>query len=649
MNDVKELTPSKPTQTISLSALKEDQTLNTVSINTVGESSVESSEKVTPQIKINTNIKKSRRTIGANEDVATVDPNDYIPKAEPKRGITLQEDAITKLDAAVARKREEFHEFVRRATEADEANREKIESGLETVQGEFEYLPSGVGEEESKETFDPQFVKKAENVSVETVAANDDDEIERDLEAELASDTDYERPTYLDFKPVNTDPAPIMEAVADDPVIEEKAEPIVVENIPVEEKKPAVNDDVFTGNYYTEGKSVKTSSVDVEAATTATTSNDFQIDEADLDDLAEGDNEEEISAEKAEEIRLVATKKLKDEILEKIVKRSKSMNTTSFTISNKVVSIKDAIKFQNLGADKARTAYWPMMHAGRPFVASSLKGAEIALLSDRDRNSPSGITPNHIRILYEHDANPYKPVTIEAWAKTIPYDDIDNLYVALFLASTKDANYVPMVCPKTSCQNMYLSDNINIDQMVKFDNDQIKERFEQIKNSQVTPDNSGTYESVVSVINDKFAIGFKIPSLYTIFYEYAALNENFANKYRSIVNIMQYIDYIYMINPETQEFTPIGWQPYPGDVGKTFKSKIATYAKILKEFDDTDFNILTALIASMVTKDSSMNTLRYEYPAAKCPVCGADIPARPVAAIDLVFTRQQLVELTIIP
>ena len=104
-----------------------------------------------------------------------------------------------------------------------------------------------------------------------------------------------------------------------------------------------------------------------------------------------------------------------------------------------------------------------------------------------------------------------------------------------------------------------------------------------------------------------------------------------------------------MINEDTQQLNPIGWKVYPGDHTKTFKSKIATYAKILKELDATDFSILLALINSMITKARETKDINYEIPASKCPKCGAEIPARPIDARGLVFMRQRLVELATSP
>ena len=157
------------------------------------------------------------------------------------------------------------------------------------------------------------------------------------------------------------------------------------------------------------------------------------------------------------------------------------------------------------------------------------------------------------------------------------------------------------------------------------------------------------YDSVVNVINDDFAIGLKIPSIFTMVYELNSVDRPFLEKYNTIISIIQYIDYIYKINHDTMNFEPIGWKAYVGNYGKTFKSKIATYAKILKDFDSKEFSVLIALINSMLTKATETRMVEYEIPAGKCVKCGAEIPAMPLAPRQLLFMQQRLVELATTP
>ena len=306
---------------------------------------------------------------------------------------------------------------------------------------------------------------------------------------------------------------------------------------------------------------------------------------------------------------------------------------------------------RNVKPEAARTASWPMMFAGRPFVASSLKGPEIAMMAEMEESNNTGfaITREQARIIYEHDASPYRPSTLESWCKTIPLADLDNLFAALYLASMKNANYLPMVCQKNSCRHAYLSDDIPIESMIKIDKDETKKRFDEIRNMELTADSACSYESVITVINDNFAIGIKMPSVFNALYEYNTLNSEFITKYASIIAVLQYVDYVYYIDPETQQFQPIGWKTYHGDYTKTYKSKIATYAKIFKEFSPTDFTLMTSIIDSMVVREAESKVVILEVPDAKCPKCGADIPAHVMSARQMLFTQQRLVTLATMP
>ena len=252
--------------------------------------------------------------------------------------------------------------------------------------------------------------------------------------------------------------------------------------------------------------------------------------------------------------------------------------------------------------------------------------------------------------MYEHDANPYKPSTVVGWSKTIPYDDIEAIYAAMYIASLKGAYYMPRVCTDPKCQYSYLKDAPALESMVKFPNDKVKEKFEQIKKIAPTKENTQSYESTITVINDRFAVGLKVPSIFTVLYENSGLDNNFIEKYSNMITLMRYIDYLYIIDSENNDIRRIEWKTYPGEYTKSFKSKIATYSKIFKEFDEADFSIVLALIRSMTSGDIALeNAYSYEIPEEKCPKCGHIIEPEQTSAKEMVFTRQRLVELATLP
>lgn len=669
-------------QQISLSAVtNNDKSSNPVSINVTdgvsGIANAEPSNVNKPVVRINPNkVRNHHRSVGSDHQIQQADPSELIPKMEPVKSVTPKDIAMAQLDETVARKRNEFKNFIANAIEDDKLNRERVESGLESVGEEVQYMPN--------ELFTPMTKDQAVVVDTNSSIDNYNESSSYNEEDEFFDDEDdveySESATTITYAPDNVTISNAFEDNNDysvsDHTYQEEDETTYSENDYTEEEfsyddsevtteleeVPADTNPVKDVNESKENDSddfdISEDSIElkkpvlVNMEVSASTS-DFDIDEADLDGVSTSDEnmteDDNLTDEQVLEISEASEKHLRSEILQKIIQSGKKINTAQFVVSNKVINIKDALKRSPKSVE--RTAVWPLTFAGRPFVARALKGPEVALLYDADElsNNGSSLNVTQARIMFEHDASPYRPATLEAWAKTIPYADAENIFAALYCASMTGANYIPMACSKRSCQYAYLTDNIDINSMIKFSTDEAKARFEKIKNMEITPENTGTYDTVVSVINSSFAIGLRLPSIFTVLYEYNTLNTEFVNKYTAMVSIIQYIDYIYMINEDTQQLNPIGWKVYPGDHTKTFKSKIATYAKILKELDATDFSILLALINSMITKARETKDINYEIPASKCPKCGAEIPARPIDARGLVFMRQRLVELATSP
>ena len=733
MNNVKDLNmtdivKTPPTQTVSLDAVKRPVQQN-VSINTTnGLSGVETQDN-SNNIRINPNFRKRpRRTIDATSEIQQINPNDYIKKEtkdEPSFIKTVQSNAMSQLDATVRRKQQEFQDFIKYAEEADKTNREKIDNGLEKIEGEVNYMPIDYPQ-------DTQNASNNENVENDVKYDNntyEEDDVEKDLEMDLKDtntiDDNINISAKINSNPFETEsyfvnPYDIKKEKSfsndndgyfdddDDDYAEEDDEILVdgtvndykndhyredqifneeenklesnnneeftkidTKDTPSEEEKP-VKEEKQANILEKKDEEIRNSLMDRAISVSSTiaydaevtkdaisnsSSSDFDIDEEDFDDVNSTEDaaqtEEDavqLSPEEIEEIRIAGEKNLKNEILKKIINTGKKLDTSQFVISKKIIPIKDALK--NRVTEITRTAKWPMMYSERPFIASALKGPEIALLFDYDDSgseSSIGITQQQLKIMYEHDANEYKPTTIENWAKTIPFLDIESIFAALYLASMKGSNYLPMTCREQKCQHQFLTDNIDIDKIVKFNNDDIKNKFNEIMNTTITADNTAKYDSVVNVINDDFAIGLKIPSIFTMVYELNSVDRPFLEKYNTIISIIQYIDYIYKINHDTMNFEPIGWKAYVGNYGKTFKSKIATYAKILKDFDSKEFSVLIALINSMLTKATETRMVEYEIPAGKCVKCGAEIPAMPLAPRQLLFMQQRLVELATTP
>lgn len=656
-------------QPISLSALGTNQGANnqpTVSINTTnGLSGVQSGndERDHQVVRINPNPihrRVARRTVENPSDLNTVNPNDVIPQQQVKPASTTPRDrAMGELAAAMQRKQQEYRDFVAQATAEDAMNREKVEDGMEEVNGEMNYMPAElqtpIPEEDKVQA--PVTYEEEEFFSEEESIETGDDGSGFEMDAAPTNVRVYAQNTFDETTASYVEPqTPSFDEPYNDEITygdntqrqtysgyDEEEPESAVSNEPFSEDEPGPALEVEENVEYTpESKNV------VASALGEVTSSDFDVDEADFEDVTQ-DTEEQLTDEQIEALEQAAERNLRSDILKKIINTGKRVNTAQFTVSNKVVALKDAMR--NVKQEAVRTASWPMMFAGRPFVASSLKGPEIAMMAEMEESNNTGfaITREQARIIYEHDASPYRPATLEAWCKTIPLADLDNIFAALYMASMKNANYLPMVCQKNSCRHAYLSDDIPIESMIKIEKDETKKRFDEIRGMELTADSACSYESVITVINDNFAIGIKMPSVFNALYEYNTLNSEFISKYASIIAVLQYVDYVYLIDPETQQFQPIGWKTYHGDYTKTYKSKIATYAKIFKEFSPTDFTLMTSIIDSMVVREAESKVVILEVPEAKCPKCGDEIPAHVMSARQMLFTQQRLVTLATMP
>lgn len=589
-------------------------------------------------IKINPNRKRVHRTVESADQIQEINPNDYIEpvnKPEPK---PIQEKYINELANAVTRRKQEFHEAIAKMEEEDAANRESIENGLENVGDEIQYMPN------------PLYTPMSEDDKIKAPINTDNGIVSEDLDDDF-EDSDYdeseevEEPTHVvihnqDIEEDNN-PHPFAHIVEEESAPEEENTENETVADDVEEDSAVKSDDAEIPATE-DNKHDTLNSMDNNIS--HVTSDDLEdIDDNDFeesDDEDEGSRTDPIDDEESEKLVDVAMANLRNDIMKKIVNTGRKVNASQLVVSNKVINIKDVLK--NTKPAAVKTATWPLMYANRPYIASSLKGAEVALLAEQDNNSNTVLTTTQARIIFEHDVNPYRPATLEAWAKTIPFGDLDSIFMALYVASLEGANYVPYTCDNDHCQYAWLSDDLPVDKMVKFGNDDVKKKFESIKNMELTPDNSGAYESVVTVINDRFAVGIKMPSLFTIMYEYGALDDAFIRKYESIISVIRFIDRIYMIGDDGNLY-PVGWKKYPGDHAKTFKSKIAAYSKILKEFNTVEFSIVASLINAAVIKANA--DIEYVMPETNCPKCGNKVAESTVNPRGMLFTRQQLVRI----
>lgn len=345
---------------------------------------------------------------------------------------------------------------------------------------------------------------------------------------------------------------------------------------------------------------------------------------------------EEDDEDTAEEIRA----RFKESLTSVKIARD-AIDIGKFKIRKTAVSSASALSNISNRPRDQKSADWALYYTGRSMKFAESRGPELDALRKTINNSNgvNGVIAS-LRFIYEHTIDANKPA-FESWCKLIRTEDIESLYFGLYRACYADANLVARACiGKNGCKKTSLIDT-DINTMVKFDDDKVKEKFYSILNKDTTTETQ-TFESELIQISDDFVISYTMPTLYSTFIQYATLKPEVTEKYSDILNTMAYIDGFFTIDRANQELIPIAIKEYPNNINKTVLSKLKTYTEILKMLTNDQYNILTAKLNNIV----QTSKITYIYPEATCPECGSTIAEEPVdSMLNLLFTRAQLVQI----
>ena len=172
-----------------------------------------------------------------------------------------------------------------------------------------------------------------------------------------------------------------------------------------------------------------------------------------------------INAEVAKKIRYQSRRIDNDEVLkhlqklatEKLKPVSAKLDISSFTILKKPVSNVSPI-FQN---SSARVVKWVLPAQESIVLMKEFSGSELEKLREYSENSRSVDSLNRrFFMIYDHIVSP-KPATFEQWLKSVPFEDIDHYFFAIYIASFKGANFLPEDCINKGCGETFITDDIN--------------------------------------------------------------------------------------------------------------------------------------------------------------------------------------------
>lgn len=329
---------------------------------------------------------------------------------------------------------------------------------------------------------------------------------------------------------------------------------------------------------------------------------------------------------------------LKADIREKIVPITNVLDLSKYKINSKPVSVSKIMSRQPVesGFD------WVLHSAEKHIIMSAFHGTEIDKLAagDPSRRRAASLSEyvEMFQTIYDHIKCVDKPSTMEAWAKTVYFDDLDDLYFNIYGASFARSNFLPFNCSK--CKRAFM-EQIDIYSMVKYANDEIKEKVDTILKTE--PSAGNTLEVTIKQISDNYAVSYRRPTVYNVIFENAVIDDKFRRKYSNLLQLLAYIDNIYYINPEDQSLNPINTRPDSKSLTKTVKRRIAIYNEIFKTFTSDQFWAMMLDINQIATKGA--NDITYRVPEVKCKYCGETIEGFEEEPLNILFTRHQLVAL----
>ncbi|HAL03331.1 MAG TPA: hypothetical protein DCP07_08225 [Lachnospiraceae bacterium] len=336
------------------------------------------------------------------------------------------------------------------------------------------------------------------------------------------------------------------------------------------------------------------------------------------------DASDTMSIEKRREI-------LKNLVREKIKPAVKRIDLTSYTIAKSGTT-------ESLNLNKAKSVSvvkWPLINTGICVKMKEFSGQEL----ERLRISIEGNKTREVmQMIYDHITSP-KPNDLDAWMKSIAFEDYDHLFFAIYCASFVGANYLPIECANKACkQKTYVTDNIPFMQMVKFKDDKVKRNFSRIYKED--PNSAkGLFPTEVVAISDNYAVSFITPSIYSTMMVSEFLDNDFIDKYRNTVATLPYIDNIYQIDARTHTLIPATWKEYSNNEGKTLKSRVIRYEHI---FNSMTIDELAAIDGVIQSLNTDSNGVTYVYPEVTCPFCHQVTKEEPLNASVMVFRRSQL-------
>ena len=274
---------------------------------------------------------------------------------------------------------------------------------------------------------------------------------------------------------------------------------------------------------------------------------------------------------------------------------------------------------------------WALSHSELPITMRKFTGIELKDLSNyaSGRRNRQNTIMERYKLLYDHDMNPFKPDTVEGWAKTISADDEDDLFFAVYDATFHNANHIPYTCTDEKCGHAWISEHIPTSNMYRFKDPEFEAEFMAIRDKGPTKGQTRKVFSKIVPVTEKIAVGVKDPDIYDRRFVYGLVGEEFYAKYRDTLDIFPFIENFYSIDIENQKLSKIATTPRSkaGDLTRNIKNRVIIYNRIISTLDTDQYNTLIAILGQRDENEEKRH-VEYIIPAATCPKCGKLIPER---------------------
>lgn len=354
---------------------------------------------------------------------------------------------------------------------------------------------------------------------------------------------------------------------------------------------------------------------------------DEEMDNAEAEEILEDAG---ISEEESKENQ----KAYKAELIREL-RLNRTDDLEGFSVATKPITLKSALKPKTIGNF---TYAWPLPYTGISVEMTPLNGDEIITLNPNNTNFETIKGLNSVfSIIYRHIVNQNK-APFETWLRQTSDYDIDSLIFAGHAATFKDNNYITYECSNPKCKKIFLQKKDIMD-MVIFPNDEVKDRFNSILNTENVM--SQTYKTTPKRISDDYAIGFVSQSIYSNLFEPASLPSDFSQKYGPIVSLMSNIDKVYRIDNFNKRLIPINFGVVENSLSKTIQRKVKALYAIFQTFTPDERAIAVAE-TQKISNQLDKWKITYCIPETVCPHCGKTIERQESSPLNILFTRAQL-------